>query len=364
MNRIATKRETAPEADAEVPVPAASAAAAAPRPRGRLHRLLVWLPGLLALIALAFVLLQFGELKRLYGLLDNVRLPWLGLGLLAQIGTYASAAAVWYVVLRVADHRRHLAGLFLLGVAKLFMDQALPSGGVSGSVLVVAALRRRGVSAHIATAALLVGMISFYLAFLTAAGASLIVMALQHALNSMLVLVVIVFLFIALALIFAVFWLRRRKGSRFEAWLRYLPMGHHFWSAIHDAPSVLLRNVSLLVSTTLLQILIIAFDAGTLWFVLAALGTRAPFGICFAAFTLASIIADVAPIPLGLGSFEAALVSLLTLTGTGLEAAFAATILLRGLTFWLPMLPGLWLARREIRGAAAMKANGEPARER
>jgi hypothetical protein len=91
-------------------------------------------------------------------------------------------------------------------------------------------------------------------------------------------------------------------------------MGHQFWSAIHDAPSVLLRNVSLLVSTTLLQILIIAFDTGTLWFVPAALGTRAPFGICFAAFTLASIIADVAPIPLGLGSFEAPLVSLLTLT--------------------------------------------------
>ena len=381
MNRAMPKRAAAPQADAMEPdtlatdavepsaqgTDATSPAAQAPdpsaKPHARLHRLLVWLPGLLALIALAFVLLQFGELKRLYGLLDNVRLPWLGLGLLAQIGTYASAAAVWYVVLRVADHRRHLAGLFLLGVAKLFMDQALPSGGVSGSVLVVAALRRRGVSAHIATAALLVGMISFYLAFLTAAGASLIVMALQHALNSMLVLVVIVFLFIALALIFAVFWLRRRKGSRFEAWLRYLPMGHHFWSAIHDAPSVLLRNVSLLVSTTLLQILIIAFDAGTLWFVLAALGTRAPFGICFAAFTLASIIADVAPIPLGLGSFEAALVSLLTLTGTGLEAAFAATILLRGLTFWLPMLPGLWLARREIRGAAAMKATG-PARVR
>jgi glycosyltransferase 2 family protein len=347
MNRILPEQDPAPEAAAAAPPPA--------KPSSRLHRLVVWLPGLLALIALAFVLLQFGELKQLYYLLDNVSVPWLGFGVLAQLCTYAAAAAVWYVVLRRAAHRRHLAGLFLLGVAKLFMDQALPSGGVSGSVLVVAALRRRGVSAHIATAALLIGMLSFYLAFLTAAGASLIIMALEHALNSVIVLVVIVFLFIALALVFAIFWLRRRKGSRFEAWLRYLPLGHQFWSAIHDAPSILLRDVTLLVSTTLLQILIIALDAATLWIVLAAIGTRAPFGICFAAFTLASIIADVAPIPLGLGSFEAGLVSLLTLTGTGLEAAFAGTILLRGLTFWAPMLPGLWLARREIRGAAALK---------
>ena len=35
--------------------------------------------------------------------------------------------------------------------------------------------------------------------------------------------------------------------------------------------------------------------------------------------------------------------------GVSVEAALAATLLLRGLTFWLPMPPGLWLARREIR---------------
>jgi hypothetical protein len=28
--------------------------------------------------------------------------------------------------------------------------------------------------------------------------------------------------------------------------------------------------------------------------------------------------------------------------------AVAATLLLRGFTLWLPMLPGLWLARREM----------------
>jgi len=346
MNRVLVK--PAPKPDAGPPPPEH-------RSHIWLRRLLAFLPGLLALILLVLVMRQFGDLKRLWALLANVDIGWIALGAASQIATYAAAASVWYVVLRRAAHRRHLAGLFLLGVAKLFMDQALPSGGVSGSVLVVAALRRRGVSAHIATAALLIGMISFYLAFLTAAGASLIIMALEHALNSAIVTVVIVFAFISLALFFTLYWLRRRKGSRFEDWLRYLPMGHQFWSAIHDAPSALLRDVPLLLSTTLLQILIIALDALTLWLVLAALGTRAPFGIAFAAFALASIFADVAPIPLGLGSFEGALTGLLTVTGTGLEAAFAATLLLRGLTFWAPMLPGLWLAHREIRGARRPK---------
>jgi hypothetical protein len=39
---------------------------------------------------------------------------------------------------------------------------------------------------------------------------------------------------------------------------------------------------------------------------------------------------------------------MLSLLGVAIEGALAATLLLRGLTFWLPMLPGLWLAKREI----------------
>ena len=36
---------------------------------------------------------------------------------------------------------------------------------------------------------------------------------------------------------------------------------------------------------------------------------------------------------------------MLTLLGIAIESALAATLLLRWLTFWIPMLPGLWLAR-------------------
>ena len=63
---------------------------------------------------------------------------------------------------------------------------------------------------------------------------------------------------------------------------------------------------------------------------------------------MASMAATLGPIPLGLGTFEAACVGMLSLLGVAIEAALAATLLLRGLTFWLPMVPGLWLAKREI----------------
>jgi uncharacterized membrane protein YbhN (UPF0104 family) len=57
-------------------------------------------------------------------------------------------------------------------------------------------------------------------------------------------------------------------------------------------------------------------------------------------------------VPGGLGTFEASSVALLRLQGVSVESALAATLLLRGLTFWLPMLPGFALARRETRAPA------------
>jgi len=53
---------------------------------------------------------------------------------------------------------------------------------------------------------------------------------------------------------------------------------------------------------------------------------------------MASMVATLGPIPLGLGTFEAGCVGMLSLLGVAIETALAATILLRGLTFWLPMV--------------------------
>jgi len=72
------------------------------------------------------------------------------------------------------------------------------------------------------------------------------------------------------------------------------------------------------------------------------------FWTAFPSFILASIVASLGPIPLGLGTFEATCVSMLGVLGVPLEAALTATLLLRGFALWLPMVPGLWLAKRGL----------------
>ena len=81
---------------------------------------------------------------------------------------------------------------------------------------------------------------------------------------------------------------------------------------------------------------------------LRALNQTASPLVAFASFIVADVVATVGPIPLGLGVFEGTSVAVLYLTGVSVEAALAATLLLRGFTFWLPMLPGMWLVRREL----------------
>ena len=68
-------------------------------------------------------------------------------------------------------------------------------------------------------------------------------------------------------------------------------------------------------------------------------------GTALVGFASASVVATLSPIPLGLGTFEATAVAMLGVQGVPVEPALTATLLLRGTTAWLPMLPGLWLVR-------------------
>ena len=95
-------------------------------------------------------------------------------------------------------------------------------------------------------------------------------------------------------------------------------------------------------------------DAATLWLVLLAGSSPVEPWAAFVSFITASMIATVGPMPLGLGTFEGGAIAMLHLLGMPVEAALAGTLLLRGLTFWLPMLPGLWLAHNEIRQTARL----------
>ena len=76
--------------------------------------------------------------------------------------------------------------------------------------------------------------------------------------------------------------------------------------------------------------------------------TLAPAPV-FASFTMSALLAIVGIIPGGLGLFEGGAVAMLRWFDVPVEAGLAATLLLRTWTLWLPMAPGMWMARHEAR---------------
>ncbi len=76
---------------------------------------------------------------------------------------------------------------------------------------------------------------------------------------------------------------------------------------------------------------------------LAAFGADVPVATAAAVYLAGAAIATAAPTPGGIGATEAALVAGYTAVGVDASTAFAAVLLFRLVTFWLPILPG-WLA--------------------
>jgi uncharacterized protein (TIRG00374 family) len=234
-----------------------------------------------------------------------------------------------------------------LGVVKLFMDQAVPSAGISGNVLVGRALARRGLSHQSAVATVLAGLISFYIAYALATGAALVILWLTSHVSHFIMVLVTVFAVLLGLLLWALLWVTRGNRERVPRWLRNIKPVKKFLAGIGDHPPHVLRDGAFFIEATGLQLVLIALDAATLWAVLQSLGTTAPVAGVFAAFTMASVVAMISLLPAGLGTFDGTAIALLRASGVPFEAAVAATVLLRGLTFILPLVPGFFLARHE-----------------
>jgi uncharacterized protein (TIRG00374 family) len=320
-----------------------------PAPLPWWRRLLSWLPALIVLPALVAVAWEHSSIERFIELAEGARPEWLLPALAAQVATYVFAALSWRLVLHRVQQQRPFRTLFRLSVAKLYTDQAIPTGGVSGTLLVVKALTRRGVPGHIAMAALLVGMVSHYAADVAAALACLALLGLHGAASSPILALVAAFAAVEVAIPTAVLWAKRHAShDRLRGWIDRLPGMPAILEAVADAPSDLLRDPTLIAAAFACQLSIILLDSLTLWFITHAIGIAVPFWATFCSFTVGDMVAMLAPSPLGLGTFEAGTTGMLMVLGTPLEAALSATILLRGFTFWLPMVPGVWIARREV----------------
>lgn len=337
------------------PAPRASPVRSGAQPR--LRQLMPMLFGLIVFAAVVAICINFSDLRQILRLVLQAQPAWLIPALAAQALTYVCAAAVWRRLLRSQGYRRSLRSLAPLSVAKLFTDQTVPPSGVSGALLVLRGLVRRGAPTRVAASAVLLAIVAYYAAFLLAVLLSLAMLVFHHDSGAWLTTAIVVATSLALAIPALIVLARTRGNQRVGNWARRIPGAAALLDKVLDAPLDFLRNPRLMAEAVGLHVAIIALDAATLWCALAAFSAEPAFWVAFVAYVMANVVATAAFVPMGLGTFEAGAVGTLTLLGVPLEAAFAAAMILRGLTFWLPMPPGLWFAQRELGGAPQRPAH-------
>ena len=106
------------------------------RPARKATRWFSWLAGVAVVAAVIVAALHVSEEREFVRLAEDARPGWLIVAVLLQVGTYLAQAEILRLVTAAAHVRIPLATACKLSLAKLFVDQALPSVGLSGTVVV------------------------------------------------------------------------------------------------------------------------------------------------------------------------------------------------------------------------------------
>jgi uncharacterized protein (TIRG00374 family) len=255
---------------------------------------------------------------------------------------------VWWWVLGRWGQHVSLGKVSAYTVGKLFTDQALPSAGISGSIVLLRSVVNLGVPTPLATDALVTTLLSFYIATFGTALAALLLLHGKATLAPIAEIGVAALGLLLVALAAIVLSAVRFSKSRWRRYAERFELLRPLVDALASASPEHLKSPRALSGAVLLQVGVVLLDAATLDFCLRAVGVHVPFGRVFAAFVLANIAGTFGFTPGGLGAFEAASVAVLHAFRVPVEPALAGTLLFRGLTYWLPMAPGLWIWRRAM----------------
>ena len=308
-----------------------------------------WFLAILLIGALAFAAFHWGDVKKFAKLVSQAEPLWLLAAFATQLLTYVALAVEWHLVLRACECDTKFVKLLPLTLTKHFADQMVPTAGMSGNVVVVDRLRTLGASKKVAVGAVILTIISYYASYAICAVGVLFLLWLMNADNWVMTGLIAAFLVVAAGIPSLALWLQKKGERAIPKWLRQFGPVRELFEMIGQAPAKLVRSRALISQLSALNGITFALDGLTMQMCLFALGVKIPFASAFVAFIMASIVVTLGPIPMGLGSFEAVSIGTLRLTGVPFEAALSATLLFRGFTLWLPLLPGMVAARRDLK---------------
>jgi uncharacterized protein (TIRG00374 family) len=305
----------------------------------------------LAIAGLYFLLPQIAGLEDTWHRVEDGSPYWMFVALLFGGGMFASYVAMFRgVFLRAGAARIDWKASYQITMAGLAASRIFAAGGAGGLVLTAWALRRAGMRKRLVADKTLTFLILTYLPYM----AALIVCGLglrlglfpgpaPFGLTVVPAIIAIILTAIGVSTALVPTDLQRRlegfarQRGRLGHWAQRLANLPASASAgMRDALAHLRHPDPALAGA----ILFWACQVGVLWASFRAFGDAPALAVLTQAFFV-GMFGNLLPMPGGVGGVEGGMIAALVAFGVDAGQAVVAVLLFRGVTFWLPMIPGV-----------------------
>ena len=318
---------------------------------------------MILLLGVTFVVLYFSELQQIFSTIQRAN-PWyLAIALIIQAMWFVVVGLTYqsiYNLLGLKESRRHM---MLLAVAANFVNVVTTSAGVGGMALFINDGQHRGQSSGKVTVAGVLYLLIDEAAFLLVLAFGTIILARRNRLSYGDVAASLTLLAIACGIaLFLYLGYRSAKTlgnvlARLARMINFIvrpflrreylseARAHTFASEIAEGLSALPKKPTSLIPPLLLSL----FGKILLMCVLtcAFLSFNIPFrlGTIIGGFSIGFLFLIVSPTPSGIGVVEGVMALALHSSRVTWSSAILITLAYRAVTFWLPLLVGVWAFR-------------------
>lgn len=319
-----------------------------------------------AVVLLLCTMFVIGQLAEVQAIADTLRQgDWrfILLGLIVETAWLVTVALSYRAIFQATGVDEKINKLLLMSAAANFLNVVAPTAGMGGMAVFISGARQRGYSSGRVTVAGVLYVLFDYAGFLCVLTVGLLILMRRNNINAAelgasailvsiaIVLATLLYLGMrsAAALGKALAWMARQVNGLLRPFTHreYLSedRAHQFANdaaeglrELRHNPKNLILPMALALGNKALLISILS---------LTFLAFQIPFsvGTIIAGFSIAYLFLIVSPTPSGIGVVEGALTIALGSLYVPLGAAAVITLAYRGITFWIPLLFGLFAFR-------------------
>lgn len=302
------------------------------------------------IVCFTYVGFHFKEASTSLAVLKTANPWWIVLAFVMQLLTYFCSGGIFYEILRAAKLHLPLSRLAALSVERISVNQIAPAAGLSGNVYVFMAFRRFDIPRGISAEAVFLDTLSYHAAYALCTVLALGIVLGLHEGSTLIIGGLLIYLVVTAVILAGIFWLFSYTDRKLPTWLTRWSVFKEVSRSLKAVRPERLQAPWVLSIVTVYQLLVFVLDAGTLWAIMRIIHSPLSLTIAFTVFMISSVAAAMSLLPGGVGSFEAACVLALRWFSVPLGAALTATLLVRALTLWIPLIPGSLFAAKYVAG--------------